>query len=283
VVKSTGPSAALRGSPRRPSGTGTGSGAGKGSPGPARRASGPSRPGAAGRRGGRGPARRPRVKVVLFAVAGLAIMAGMAWALLGPRLLVVRSARVIGAGRMIPATQVLAVAHVPYGLPLIRVNTGAIARQVEQLRQVQYAEVSKDWPSTVVITVQPRTPVFAVRAADGYALVDRFGVSIRDVAVQPPGLPLLSVGDAAVALRGNAAVAAAARVLGELPRQVARKVRSVSAANSADVSVTLADGAVVIWGNTENATAKAKELTLLMRRNARTYDVSSPGVVMVSR
>jgi cell division protein FtsQ len=221
--------------------------------------------------------------VVLFAVAGLAILAGMAWALLGPRLLVVRSARVIGAGRMISAAQVLAAAHVPYGRPLIRVSTGAIARQVEQLRQVQDATVSKDWPSTVVITVQPRTPVFAVRAPSGYALVDRFGVSIREVAVQPPGLPLLNIGGAAAALRGNPAVAAAARVLAELPPPVASKVRGVSAANSSDVSVTLADGAVVIWGNTENATVKAKELTLLMRRNARAYDVSSPGAVMVSR
>jgi cell division protein FtsQ len=219
---------------------------------------------------------------VLFAVLGAAILAGTAWALLGSRLLVVRSVRVIGAGRAVSAAQVLAAAHVPHGLPLIRVNTGAIARQVDQLRQVQSAEVSRDWPSTVVITVQPRTPVFAVTAPGGYALVDRFGVSIRDVAARPPGLPLLSVGDSVVSLRGNPAVLAAARVLAELPPQAARRVRDVSAISSADVSVTLANGAVVVWGNTENAKVKAKELTLLMRRPARTYDVSSPGTVMVS-
>jgi cell division protein FtsQ len=220
---------------------------------------------------------------VLFAVLGAAILAGMAWALLGSRLLVVRSVRVIGAGRAVSAAQVLAAAHVPHGLPLIRVNTGAIARQVDQLRQVQSAEVSRDWPSTVVITVQPRIPVFAVTAPGGYALVDRFGVSIRDVAARPPGLPLLSVGYGAVSLRGNPAVLAAARVLAELPSRVAHRVRGVSAISSADVSVTLANGAVVVWGNTENAKVKAKELTLLMRRPAHTYDVSSPGTVMVSR
>jgi cell division protein FtsQ len=219
---------------------------------------------------------------VLFAVLGTAILAGVAWALLGSRLLVVRSVRVIGAGRTVSATQVLAAAHVPYGLPLIRVNTGAIARQVDQLRQVQYAAVSKDWPSTVVITVQPRTPVFAVTAPGGYALVDRFGVSISDVAARPPGLPLLSVGYGVGSLRGNPAVLAAARVLAELPPRVAHRVRDVSAISSSDVSVTLANGAVVVWGNTENAKVKARELTLLMRRNARTYDVSSPSTVMVS-
>ena len=225
--------------------------------------------------------RRPSGKAVLFAVLGVAILAGMAWALLGPRLLVVRSVKVIGAGRAVSAAQVLAAAHVPDGLPLIRVDTGAIARQVEQIRQVQDAEVSKDWPSTVVITVQPRTPVFAVAAPGGYALVDRFGVSVSDVAGQP-GLPLLSVGFGVVTLRGNPAVRAAATVLTELPPQVARKVRGVTAISASDVSVKLANGAVVVWGNTANASMKAKELTLLMRRNARTYDVSSPGTVMVS-
>jgi cell division protein FtsQ len=234
-----------------------------------------------GRGGGRG--RRPSGKALLFAVLGTAILAGMAWALLGPRLLVVRSVQVVGAGRAVPAAQVLAAAHVPHGVPLIRVDTGAIARKVEQLRQVQYAVVSKDWPATVVITVQPRTPVFAVRAPGGYAVVDRFGVSISDVASRPPGLPLLSVGPAVVSLRGDPAVLAAARVLAELPPRVAHRVRAVSAISASDVSVTLASGATVLWGNTGNASVKAKELTLLMRTHGRTYDVSSPGTAMATR
>ena len=261
----------VSGSPRRTPGPGAGSG---------RQGGRGLRPQPGDRRPSR---RRPSGKAVLFAVLGTAILAGMAWALLGSRLLVVRSVRVIGSGRMVSAAQVLAAAHVPHGLPLIRVDTGAIAHRVEQLRQVQYATVSKDWPSTVVITVQPRTPVFAVRAPGGYALVDRFGVSVSDVAGRPAGLPLLSVGYGAATLRGNPAVQAAAGVLAELPPQVARKVRGVSAISSADVSVTLANGAVVIWGDTGNASVKAKELTLLMHRHAHSYDVSSPGAVMVSR
>ena len=146
----------VSGSPRRTPGPGAGSGTGQGGRG--------LRPQPDDRRPSR---RRPSGKSVLFAVLGAAILAGMAWALLGSRLLVVRSVRVIGAGPTVSAAQVLAAAHVPHGLPLIRVDTGAIAHRVEQLRQVQYAKVSKDWPSTVVITVQPRTPVFAVRAPAG--------------------------------------------------------------------------------------------------------------------
>ncbi len=81
------------------------------------------------------------------------IVAVLAWALLGSRLLVVRSVKVTGGGQAVPAAQVLAAARVRHGTPLIRVNTGTIARQVEALRQVQSVQVSKDWPSTVVITV----------------------------------------------------------------------------------------------------------------------------------
>jgi len=273
--------------PRRPAGPGTGGGARPGGEGPVRRRARP--PGLAGDlgtswRGGRGAGRtrrRPSGKAVVFAAAGITIVAVLAWALLGSRLLVVRSVRVTGGGRAVPAAQVLAAAQVRYGMPLIRVNTGTIARRVEAIRQVQSVQVSKDWPSTVVITVQPRTPVFAVSVPGGYALVDRFGVSIRDVAAQPAGLPLLIV-NAGATLRGSPAVQAAAVVLTELPPSAARQVRSVSAPGPAEVSVTLADRSVVVWGNTARAKEKAKELTVLMHRHAHSYDVSDPGTVMVS-
>ena len=279
----------VSGRPRRPPGLGTGAAA-KGSRAP----SAQTRAGAARRTGrlaglfvtarrrgpGAGRSRwRPSGKALLFAVVGGAIVAAMAWALLGSQLLVVRSVQVAGGGRAVPAAQVLAAAHVAHGTPLIRVNTGAIARQVERLRQVQSVQVSKDWPSTVVITVTPRTPVFAVRVAGGYALVDRFGISIRDVASQPAGLPLLNVSPAA-ALGGNPAVRAAAVVLTELPPQIARKVRDVSATSSSDVSLTLANGSVVVWGSTAQAKQKAKELTVLMHRHARSYDVSGSGTAV---
>ena len=273
--------------PRRPAGPGTGGGARAEGDGPVRRSARP--PGLAGLlgtawRGGPGAGRsrrRPSGKAVVFAAVGITIVAVLAWALLGSRLLVVRSVRVTGGGRAVPAAQVLAAAGVRYGMPLIRVNTGMIARRVEAIRQVQSVQVSKDWPSTVVITVQPRTPVFAVSVPGGYALVDRFGVSIRDVTGRPAGLPLLSV-NAGTTLPGSPAVRAAAIVLTELPPRVARQVRDVTATSPSAVSVTLADRSVVVWGSTDRAKEKAKELTVLMHRHARNYDVSAPGTVMVS-
>jgi len=233
-------------------------------------------------RGARAPGLLGRLhwKAVLVALVALMIAGAMAWALLGPKLLVVRSVRVAGNGTQIPASQVLAAAHVTRGQPLIRVDTGAIARRVAQLRQVQSAQVSKDWPSTVVITVQLRKPLFALPVHGGYALVDAFGVNVRDAARRPPGLPLLTVNTDSGTLRNSPAVRAAAAVLAELPRRAARQVRGVTTGGPNDVSVKLANGAIVVWGGAERGNVKAAELQILMRRRARVYDVSGVGTAV---
>lgn len=223
-------------------------------------------------------------KAVFFALVGAAIIAAAAWALLGSRFLVVRSVHVTISGRLVSQAQVVSAARIPLGLPLIRVNTGMIARRVEQIPQVQSADVSKSWPSTIVISVRSRTPVFAWAVRRGYDVIDRFGVVVRQVAHRPAGLPLLrpgtpAEGNAAVspAPMGSATVSAAATVLDELPRGVARRVREVTAADPSDVSVRLTNGVVIVWGDTRAAAQKAQELTLLLRRHARLYDVSAPG------
>ncbi len=192
---------------------------------PGRVAGGGSRPGKRKRRvtgrgeGARAPGLLHRLhwKAALIALTALVIAGVMVWALFGSKLLVVRSVRVAGNGKAISASQVLAAAHVTHGQPLIRVDTGAIARRVAQLRQVQSAQVSKDWPTTVVITVQLRKPLFVLPVHGGYALVDAFGVNVRDAARRPSGLPLLTVNTDSGTLRTSPAVRAAAAVLAELP------------------------------------------------------------------
>jgi len=265
----------VSGPPRRPGEPGRG--AADGSRPGERKRGGPGRGGGAG---APGLLHRLHWKAALIALTALVIAGAMVWALFGSKLLVVRSVRVAGNGTGIPASQVLATAHVTRGQPLIRVDTGAIARRVAQLRQVQSAQVSKDWPSTVVITVQLRKPLFVLAVHGGYALVDAFGVNVRDAARRPPGLPLLTVNTDSGTLRNSPAVRAAAAVLAELPRRVARQVRGVTTGGPNDVSVKLANGAIVIWGGAERGNFKAAELQILMRRRARMYDVSGVGTAV---
>jgi cell division protein FtsQ len=268
----------VSGPPRRPGGSGPGTGSGTR---PAQRKPRPPRPPRRIRWPWHGRSLpRPHWKAVWFAVTAVVIVGVTAWALLGSTLLVVRSVRVAGTGTAISAGQVTAAARVAHGQPLIWVDTGLIARRVEQLRQVRSAQVSKDWPTTLVITIQLRKPVFALPVHGGYALVDPFGVSVRDVARRPPGLPVLAVNITSRSLRGSPAVAAAAAVLGELPRGVARQVRRVTTGGPNDVSVELANGSIVVWGGAERGRIKAKELRLLLHRHAHVYDVSGVGTAM---
>ena len=234
-----------------------------------------------------GRTRRVRWKAVFFGLAAVAIVAGVAWALLGSRLLVVRSVQVTGTGTLVSRGQVLAAARVPAGVPLIRVNTAAVAQRVDRIRQVQSAQVSRNWPSTVVISVRLRTPVFAIAVNGGYALVDAYGVDVRDSARRPPRLPLLQLTPGAAGTGGIAALSslrpeasAGAAVLRELPPWIARRVRTVSAPTPSEVSLQLANGSVIVWGDSSRAAEKARELTLLMRTHARSYDVSAPGTAV---
>jgi cell division protein FtsQ len=223
-------------------------------------------------------------KGVFFGLAAVAIVAGVAWALLGSRLLVVRSVQVTGTGPQVSRAQVLAAARVPAGLPLIRLNTAAVAQRVGGIRQVQSAQVSRNWPSTVVISVRLRTPVFAIAARGGYALVDAYGVDVRDSARRPPRLPLLQLtagtGGAAGLSSLRPVARAGAAVLRELPPGIARRVAVVSAPTPWEVSLRLANGAVIVWGDTSRSAEKARELALLMRTHARRYDVSAPGTAV---
>jgi cell division protein FtsQ len=209
-------------------------------------------------------------------------VAGVGWALLDSRFFVVRSVQVTGT-HLVTGSEVRSAAAIAPGLPLIRVNSAAIAHRVEQIRQVQSAQVSRDWPDGVTIAVTERTPALAVQSGGGYQLIDRYGVAVESSSRRPPSLPVFQAAGGPVsvpALRGSPAVYAAAVVLHELPRYLARSVVSVQAPAASEVTLKLARGITVVWGGTDRPAEKARELALLMRTHARTYNVSAPGTAV---
>ena len=237
------------------------------------------------------PASAPRTRTpwraAFFALAGFAIVAGVVWALLGSRLLVVRSISVAGT-HLVTQAQVLTAADVPLGTPLMRVNTGQVAQRVEAIRQVASASVSKDWPDHLAITVRERVPVVAVRmAGGGYDLVDHSGVIVRWSSARPAALPLFMTSLPGTALRRDPGLAQASAVLAELPPWLSKSVTEVavaaeSAGPAADDQVTLylRDHKTVVWGGTDLAAQKAKELAILMRAPDQYFDVSAPGTAV---
>jgi cell division protein FtsQ len=237
---------------------------------------------AAGARGGR---RRPRTRwrAAFFALAGVAIVGGAGWALLGNRVFVVRSVTVTGTHLLAP--EVIAAADVSLGTPLLSVDTGAVTRRVEAIGDVASATVAEDWPDHLAITVTERVPAVAVRmAGGGYDLVDPTGVVVRNTQAKPAALPLLVTSLPGSALRGNPAVTAATDVLAELQPWLARQVAEVTVAavpaGPPQVTLSLRDGKTVQWGSAGNAAQKNRELSVLLRGQAHDVDVSAPGTAV---
>ncbi len=237
----------------------------------------------------RGARRRgPRWRAAFFALAAFAIVAGVGWALLGDRLLVVRSVTVTGT-HLVGSSRVIAAADVPPGTPLLRVDTGAVARRVEAIPQVASARVTKDWPDHLVIAVTERVPVLAVKmAGGGYDLVDPTGVPVRWAKNRPVALPQLLTSLPGSALAGAPSVSAAAAVLAELQHWLASQVVQMSVTQptgsgdpaSQQVTLHLKSGKTVLWGGPGLAGQKNRELAILLPGKARYVDVSAPGTVV---
>jgi cell division protein FtsQ len=241
-------------------------------PRPAARAPKPPKP-------RRSRARAGRRLAVWLLLTAMAVAGGLTWALLGSGLFAVRTVVVTGT-RVVPQSEVLAVAAVKPGTPLIRVNTSRIAGRVLTIRQVLAVQVSKAWPDRVVIAVRERTPALAVLVSSGFDLIDPYGVVVQLVEARPASLPLYTTSRPVSALRGDPDVRAAAAVVGELPAALRSSVTSVTAPDPDQVTLQLRNGVTVVWGGPGDAAAKAKELTVLMRTRARYYDVSSPATAV---
>ena len=231
-----------------------------------------------------GPHRFRQRLAVLLVLAAMGIAGGVAWALLDSSLLAVRSVVVTGT-RLVPESEVLAVAGVRPGTPLIRVSTAQVAARVLTIRQVLGVQVTKSWPDRVVIAVRERTSALAVALpSGGFDLIDANGVVVQSAALRPPGLPLYTTTTTAAtaSLRGDPDVAAAAAVLGELPASLRSSVTSVTVPSPDQVTLSLSSGVTILWGSADDAAAKARELAILMQTHARSYDVSSPATAVTS-
>ena len=222
--------------------------------------------------------RRRRRRAVYLALAATAIVALAIWALLGSGLFVVRSVRVTGAGT-VPRAEVLRAAGIKPGTPLARLDTAAVARRVEQITQVQSAQVSRDWPDSVTIAIRERTPVLAVASGAGFVLIDRSGVVLGQVSRRPAGMVLFMAADPG-SLRGSPAVGAAVTVLRQLPPSIRRLVRAVAAPSPDAVTLSQRGAITVVWGGTDRSAAKAAELEILMRTRASSYNLSDPNTAV---
>ena len=182
-----------------------------------------------------------------------------------------RSIIVDGLGA-VTRDEVLDVAHVRLGTPLLQINTDGVADRVAAIRRVASARVQRDYPSALRIIIVERIPLVVKDFPDGPHLFDRDGVDFA-TAPPPPALPYIDVDNPGPT---DPATKAALAVLTALRPEVVAQVSRIAAPSVASITLTLADGRKVIWGTNERTEEKAQKLTALLTRPGRTYDVSSP-------
>lgn len=239
----------------------------------------------------RARARRWRSARPLIAIAAvLVVVTALGYVGFGTSLLGVSHVEVTGAG-FVSATDIRTAAAVRAGEPFLGVDTGAVARRVEDLVGVAHADVFRHLPSTVVIDVRLRTPVAAVpvpvasgsgtavaKTPASYRLVDASGVAFRTVGSVPAGVVVVDLTNPGPE---DPSTLGALAVLGSLPPDLRDKVDHVSALTPVEIQLMLTGGREIVWGDaTDNAT-KARVAASLLGRSGRVIDVSAPNVVTV--
>jgi cell division protein FtsQ len=231
----------------------------------------------------RRPRGRRRQRLQIAAVLlGLGLVAWLLW---GSPVLAVRAVHVDGV-RTLPADQVREIAGIAEGTPLLRVDVTAARDRVARLPQVDSVEVTRGWPSTVVITVKERRPVVVVGPPGNRSLVDAEGVLFDTVTGDPPaGVVPLDVADPGP---HDPATMAALGALVALPRNVRDQVSDATATSAEDVTLTLEDGTQVRWGTSDDTPDKAAALAAVLGQieaegldPAGTIDVSTPDAVVL--
>lgn len=257
----------------------------------------PDRHGDRRRRTARSPAaagapvvgRRGRTRVrrgrALQLAGALTTVAVLAWLLFAGPVLAVRAVTVDGLVTL-PAQRVREAAGIGSGTPLLRVDVGTAQARVARLPQVAKVEVTRDWPDSVVITVVERVPVAVVGEAGRRSLVDADGVLFDRV---PGGSPAGVVPlDVAAPGPEDPATRAGVTAIAALPAAVREQVAAAAAGGPDDITLTLADGTVVRWGDASESRAKSAALVGLLEQirsgalgPAGTIDVSTPDAVVL--
>ncbi|WP_315584685.1 FtsQ-type POTRA domain-containing protein [Actinomyces viscosus] len=227
--------------------------------------------------------RRLRLRRVVTVATVVLVAVLVTWALVFSPLLGLQTQRisVVGSDGSVSDKQVRDVLASYAGDSLLRLDTGRLSAQVsDKLVRVRQAQVTRAWPRGLRVQLTMRVPVATVQGPDGYQVLDNEAVVLDRVAEAPSGLVTI-MPDSTDGASGSQTisakqVAAVTQVVGSLTPQTLAQVTSGSATESGQVTLTLSNGASVVWGDTQDNALKARVLATLMTSSASVYDVSSP-------
>jgi len=193
---------------------------------------------------------RRRLRVTLV-VTSTIVALGLVYLGVHSPLLNVDHVRVSGAHQETTA-QIVRAARVHKGAALLFVDTGRIARRIEQLPWVQHARVTRDLPGTIRIKITEYQPGAFVRiGANRMALAASTGRVIALASAAPKGA-IEVVGEKAAPTVGTLlSPPAVARVPASLPGRLRSRVRAIDVAHAGGTLLLRGGGEVRLGGLTE--------------------------------
>lgn len=210
--------------------------------------------------------------------AVVVLVLGLIWLVGFSSALAVRQVQVEGASGSL-AAQVTAASQSVIGRPMLRADGAAVKSRVARLGPVESVEVSKSFPSTVVVRVSVRIAVLGVAAADGHHyLVDRTGLAYQQVKTVPAGVPVIAL-QTKIGPRDQPGLLALASVMDALPP--AQRTSVTQVALGTDGAVSFALGQVKVrWGDASQSPLKARTLTAMQptmaQQRSTSIDLSAP-------
>lgn len=219
-----------------------------------------------------------RLRVLGAVVAAAVLAALVTWLLLASPWLRVSAVNVVG-GNAAQQETVRRVADREKGQPLVKVDSAALQRDLATVPAFARVDVIRDWPDRLTVSVVVRTPVMAVKKAQGpLELVDADGVDYASVDASPQGVPTATLAhpDNPREVRATAAVMAA------LDAGQRARVSSVTTRSPDDVSFVI-DDVTVVWGGPSDGRRKAITMAaLLHQKDVTTINVSAPDSPVMS-
>ncbi|GAA1614402.1 cell division protein FtsQ/DivIB [Leucobacter chromiireducens] len=216
--------------------------------------------------------RRRMWLIVLGAVAGLVLF--VAAGVFTP-LMAVRNIELVGASG-VPEDEVRAALAQFEGVPLALVDDGEVHRALEPFPLIQRYAVERIPPHTLTVRIEERVAVVSLAEEDGVGLYDAAGVKLGSAEAAPKGVPL---GSGALKDRSSQAFRSATRALRDMPSELRDQVSGVTASSGQDVTLTLASGIEVMWGDGESSRRKSAVLATMLKslgdREVSYIDVSS--------
>jgi len=224
--------------------------------------------------------RRRRMTWIAAAAALVILVLGTLGAAYSP-LFAVQQIDVVGTSTLKAADVEAALAD-QLGTPLPLVDSSAVKAALVQFPLVESYTLEARPPHELVVRIVERTPIGYISSAAGYTVVDAAGVALSTTADKPKDTPEITA-DGGV---GSRAFRAIGTVFRALPADIRAQVTAMAATTANDVTLTLGEtDTEVVWGNADQSAEKAVALAAIMAakppEHVYTYDVSSPGTVVV--